>query len=358
MQVAYMVNTKFMALGATALRSNLVHLRHPYKLTFSITYRCQSRCITCNIWQMKPVNELTIEEIREFAMKNSYFRWIEITGGEPFLRGDVVEIARAFRESCKGLYLLTMPTNSLCGTAAELRKIEEILSLGVPKVSITVSLDGYRELHDRIRGIPGNFDRAIAIFKGLKELRKRHRNLFMVFGYTMSRFNQGQFARTFAEVRKEIPDLAYNDFHLNAGQVSDIYYSNLDLDLGVSKETAAGEVREFLKMRKPQVGAIPAIEGVFLRKLLEYIKTGKTPIRSRSLDASLFLDSYGNVFPSIMWSRRIGSIRSTNYSLEPIWHSREAEEVRALIKAGKEPDSWTACEAYQAIVGNVSSFIL
>ncbi len=41
------------------------------------------------------------------------------------------------------------------------RKLREILSLGIPRVAITVSLDGYRELHDKIRGVPGNYDRAI-----------------------------------------------------------------------------------------------------------------------------------------------------------------------------------------------------
>ncbi len=311
----------------------------------------------CNIWEMKPVNELTLDEIKDFASKNTYFKWIEITGGEPFLRSDIVEIVKAFKENCKDLYILTMPTNSLCNNEVVLRKIEEMLNMGIPKISITVSLDGYREMHDKIRGIPGNFDRCMAMFKGLRELQKRHRNLFMIFGYTMSKFNQGQFEKTYEGVKAEIPDITYNDFHLNIGQISDIYYSNTDLDFKASREQAAAEISEMIKKRKLQVGAIPAIEGVFLKKLVDYVNTNQTPIKSRSLDASLFMDSYGNVFPSIMWGRKIGNIRESNYSLAPIWHSKDAEEVRALIKEGKEPSAWTACEAYQAIVGNVLNFI-
>lgn len=352
-----MAYEKLLGLTATALRSNLGSLEHPYKLTFSITYKCQSKCLTCSIWEMRPVNELTLQEIQEFARKNNYFRWIEITGGEPFLRSDIVDIVRAFRENCRDLYILTMPTNSLCNTETVLKRIEEMLSLGIPKISITVSLDGYRELHDKIRGIPGNFDKAMNMFKGLRELQKRHRNLFMVFGYTMSRFNQGQFEKTIESVRKEIPGITYNDFHLNLGQISDIYYSNTDLDLKGSREIAANEIERMIKRRKFRFGAIPAIEGVFLKRLVDYVKTDQTPIKSRSLDASLFMDSYGNVFPSIMWGRRIGNIRESEYSLEQIWHSRDADEVRELIRQGKEPSNWTACEAYQAIVGSVASFI-
>ena len=348
---------KLVGITATALRSNFGELEHPYKLTFSITYKCQSRCLTCNIWEMKPTNELTLQEIQEFAKRNNYFKWIEITGGEPFLRGDIVDIVKAFNENCKSLYIVTMPTNSLCNPSMVLGKIEEILNLGIPKLSITVSLDGYRELHDKIRGIPGNFDKAMVIFKGLKELQKKHSNLFMVFGYTMSKFNQGKFQSTVEGVRREIPEVTYNDFHLNLGQISDIYYSNTDLDLSAARDVVAGEIAATIKKRKFQIGAIPAIEGVFLKRLVDYANTGQTPIKSRSLDASLFMDSYGNVFPSIMWGRKIGSIREAEYSLEPIWHSKDADEIRELIKEGKEPSNWTACEAYQAIVGNVVNFI-
>ena len=103
---------KLLGLGMTALKSNFANLEKPYKLTFAITYRCQSRCLTCNIWQMKPTNELGLDEIRKFAMANS-FKWIEITGGEPFLRSDIVEVVKAFLEGSKDLYIVTIPTNSL-----------------------------------------------------------------------------------------------------------------------------------------------------------------------------------------------------------------------------------------------------
>lgn len=352
-----MASAKMFRLGLTALRDNFAPLGRPYKLTFSITYWCQSRCLTCNIWEIKPKNELTLQEIAEFAQKNNYFKWVEITGGEPFLRSDIVEIVRAFRDSCRDLYVLTMPTNSLCSYDIVMKRLEEILAMGIPKVSVTISLDGYRELHDKIRGVVGNFDKAMRIAKGLRELQKKYRNLFFVFGYTMSKFNEGELGKTVLEVMKEIPGVTYNDFHVNVGQISDIYYSNTGLDLRADRNIIEAEVRELIQKRNFEIGAIPMIEGVFLNKMVEYIKTGETPMRSKSLDASLFMDSYGNVYPSIMWGRKVGSIRETGYDLMPIWHGAEAEEVRKLIKEGKEPKAWTACEAYQAIVGNIGSFI-
>ena len=353
-----MKSGKLISLGINAAKSNFTELKRPYKMTFAITYRCQSRCLTCNIWQRKPVNELTTDEIREFAKKNNYFRWLEITGGEPFLNSDIVEIVKAFVQNSNGLFILTMPTNSLCNQEMLAGKLKQILDLGIPKVSITLSLDGNRELHDRIRGIPGNFDRVMSMARRLKELQKEYKNLFFVFGYTMSRLNQGHLEETINDVKKELPWATANNFHVNVGQLSGMYYGNEDMQIAADRESVAREVKMLLKMRKKEIGIIPIIEGIFLRKLVDYVTTGKSPMKSRSMDVSLFLDSYGNVFPSIMWDKKIGNIRDTEYDLGKIWSSPEADEIRKSIKEGKEPDSWTACEAYQTIVGDIKEAVI
>ncbi len=352
-----MSKAKLVKLGMTALKNNFVRLNAPYKLTFSITYRCQSRCLSCNIWQIKPTGELTLDEIREFAKKNTSFKWVEITGGEPFLRGDVADIVRAFKENCKDLYLLTMPTNSLCNHDMFVPKIEQILQMGIPRFTITISLDGYRELHDKIRGIPGNFDKAMETARRLRELQKNYKNLFFVFGYTMSKFNQGELEKTYQEVKKIFPDITYNNFHINLGQVSEIYYANTNLDVSAQRETLAREINSFISKRKAVFDPQDIVENAFLKKLAQYVATGEPPMKSRSLDASLFMDSYGDVYPSIMWSKKIGNIKENGYSLQNIWYGEVANEVRRLIKEGKEPKAWTACEAYQTIVGNIVSML-
>ncbi|MDE1762039.1 MAG: radical SAM protein [Candidatus Micrarchaeota archaeon] len=353
-----MVVGRLLGLGATGLKSNFVSLHRPYKLNFAITYWCQSRCTHCNIWDIRPKGELTIDEIREFASKNTHFKWVELTGGEPFLRGDIVEIAKAFKESAKGLYILTMPTNSLCDQDMVVKKLEQILALGIPRVAVTVSLDGYRELHDSIRGVPGNYDRAISMFRRLRDLKKAHGNLFFVFGYTIIKQNQGQLIRTFEEVRKEIPDIRYNDFHINLGQLSENYYRMGDGGKMISSgEVVASEISEFIKRREFEVGVIQAIENTFLKGLAHYARTGKPPMRSRSMEVSLFMDSWGNVYPSIMWNKKIGNVREIGYDLSKVWNSPEAKEVRKDIQEGREPRQWTSCEAYQAIIGDMTSFV-
>ena len=130
---------ELLSIAGTGIKSNFVSLKRPYKLNFAITYHCNSRCLTCNIWQMKPKDELTLEEIRAFARNNNYFKWIEITGGEPFLRTDIVDIVKTFKEYSNSLYIVTIPTNSLADHNVIIEKIKAMLSIGIPRLAITVS---------------------------------------------------------------------------------------------------------------------------------------------------------------------------------------------------------------------------
>lgn len=349
---------KTLGIVGTALESNLVALKRPYKLNFCATYRCQSRCATCNIWQLKPKDgELSVDEVREFSKKSPHFKWIEVTGGEPFLRSDIVDVVKAFNDYSRGLYVLTMPTNSLCDHDMLERRIKEMLELRIPRIAITVSLDGHRAVHDKIRGVPGNYDRAILLFKKLSELRKQYRNLFVVFGYTMSAFNSGELASTVSAVQQEIPSVSYNDFHINLAQASGNYYHNEGLQVAADRARMVRELTHAKRNRRFEFGAIPVIEGAFLRKLIVYARTGKSPMRSRSLEASCFVDSTGNVYPSIMWNRSIGNVRDVGYDLARLWGGSEAEKIRAEIRAGNEPAQWTSCEAYQALTGSIISLL-
>lgn len=351
-----MAAKEFIGLGLAALRSNFTALERPYKLNYAVTYRCNSRCRTCNIWKQQPKDELTLDEVRKFAERNGSFRWISLTGGEPFLRGDLVEIVRAFKENSPGLYLLTIPTNSLCSLDKEASQVGEMLAMGVPKVAITVSLDGGREFHDRVRGIPGNYDRAIALFKRLSEMRREHPNLSPVFGYTISRINQGHLREAFESVKKDVPWVTHNDFHVNLAQLSDNYYRNTGEAILADRQAALDELAYlFRNMRKGSV--MSRVEYAFVRGLMEFARTGRPPMRCRGLDASLFLDSAGNVYPSIMWNRKIANLREIDYDLAKVWHGEEAEGLRKLIREGRDPACWTSCEAYQSIVGNAVSLL-
>ncbi len=344
-----MRSAKMAGIMATIVKSNFTKLNKPYKLNFAITYWCQSRCQHCLIWQIRPKGELTLDEIKELAKQNSYLQWVELTGGEPFLRQDIVEIAKSFYENCKGLYLLTMPTNSLCNYDMEIKKIEEIAKLGIPNVVITASLDGYRELEDKVRGIPGNYDKAIRMFKGIMELRKRYKNLVPTFGFTVINTNAGQFERTVTEVMKDVPEADYSNFHINIGQVSDNYYGNRNNPIVAPTELAMKDVDFLLSKMKGtreqglDLTAKAYLETKYLENLREFLRTKNSPIANRDGELSVFLDSYGNLYPSIMTTEKLGNVREDGYRLDKL--------VAAINPATRKERHFTACESYQSILG-------
>src|SRR5262245_26332296 len=97
-------------LAKNILASNTGRLSFPYKLTFVVTYWCNYRCKTCNIWQKTPKDELTLDEITEFFRKSNRFNWIDFTGGEVWLRKDFVGIVEAALRHCRNLVLIHFPT--------------------------------------------------------------------------------------------------------------------------------------------------------------------------------------------------------------------------------------------------------
>ena len=74
-----------------------------------------------------------------------------------------------------------------------------------------------------------------------------------------------------------------------------------------------------------------------------------------ALRASCFIDPWGVVYPCITYSRPIGRLRDTGMRLEPIWNDgRDARRCSGEIWNGQCPQCWTACEAYQSILGNAA----
>ena len=69
---------------------NNMNIPHPTDASIILTYRCPMRCQMCNIWK-NPTNRQ--EEIKAKDLKSlPQLKFINLTGGEPFIREDLDEI--------------------------------------------------------------------------------------------------------------------------------------------------------------------------------------------------------------------------------------------------------------------------
>jgi radical SAM protein with 4Fe4S-binding SPASM domain len=336
-------------LSRSLLASTAGRPSSPLKVNFCLTYWCQYRCKTCNIWQRKPEDELSTDEVLSFVRENPDIVWADLTGGEIFLRQDITTILEAIVGGWRRLAILHFPTNGFL-TDRIVAAAERIAGRGPAHTIVTVSLDGNERLNDEIRGIKGGFRRQIQTFNALRKVR----GIRPVFGVTLSSYNLGRFVETFEACAAECPGLTIHDVHLNVAQVSGHYYGN-DGSSGTGPDPARArdELGVYQRLRGRPRSLSQALEAAYLRYLDEYLQTGRTPMPCHALRASCFVDPWGVVYPCITYSRPMGRLRETGMRLQPIWAAPETVAVQREIWEGQCPQCWTACEAYQSILGNV-----
>lgn len=320
----------------------------PFKLNLCLTYWCQYKCKTCNIWQRKPTDELTLDEITALVRENPRVTWLDLTGGEIFLRPDIDEIFDVAVSGWSRLALLHFPTNGFL-TDRIVRSVERIAGRNAPRMIVTVSVDGNEALNDEIRGVKGGFRRQMATFNALRRIP----GVDVALGMTLSTHNLSAFDETFAACARECPGLTVDDIHLNVAQHSGHYYANAGTD-GVAPDPAAA--REVMRLYRSRRAAPRSpqhlLEHAYLTRLDRFLATGSTPEPCHALRASCFIDPWGIVYPCITYSRPLGRLRDTGMRLDPIWNDARTKAVQQEIWRGDCPQCWTACEAYQSILGN------
>jgi MoaA/NifB/PqqE/SkfB family radical SAM enzyme len=148
-------------------------LRELRVVTFFVTYRCNARCRTCFYWRelnTTAKNELSLDEIAKVAHGMPQFPHLLLSGGEPFLRDDLLDLIRIFARR-RGLTTLDIPTNGTLGepTVSTVRAVlTEFPSL---RLTVGVSLDGREAVHDAIRCVRGSYKKAMALLDALGEVR-------------------------------------------------------------------------------------------------------------------------------------------------------------------------------------------
>lgn len=146
------------------LKSRPYKLEKPFVLQFPVIDICNSRCQMCHIWKNKASDAISVDELRK-GLRNPLFDKISvvgINGGEPTLRKDLGSLASVLFEELPKLHALALITNAYNSQEV----IDRITEVGLVTqkhggmLDVMVSLDGYGDVHDRVRGKPGNFERA------------------------------------------------------------------------------------------------------------------------------------------------------------------------------------------------------
>jgi MoaA/NifB/PqqE/SkfB family radical SAM enzyme len=145
--------------------SSIVWKGRPIHLTFFVTRRCNARCPYCFYLRSDDTPavsaaELSLEEIERISSSLGSLLWLAFSGGEIFLREDLVEIARTFYRNNKPAIMLFSTNGLLPGLIRD--RIEAIVrSCPDSVIALKLSLDGLGEAHDALRSTPGSFDKTL-----------------------------------------------------------------------------------------------------------------------------------------------------------------------------------------------------
>ena len=347
------MNFNEIGLGTAILGANLRSPALPYKVTFVATYHCNFRCEMCNIWQKKSVNEMTPAEIEKFFTRWPQFRWVHMTGGELFMRRDIDDVIAAIQRSCKSLFLLNFPTTGWFGDKT-VAVVENTLKRGVGRLMNTISIDGPKDVHEKMRGLPGSWDRGIETFRRLRGIKRS--NYQVVIGMTLMEQNAGLVNDTIAAIRQVIPDFQQSELHLNVGHESGHYFANLGKGGSVAGHHAQilKAVDEHRKKTGNPLHPVKFLEDRYQALIANYYKTGRSPLPCTALSSSCFIDAYWDLYACSIWDEKVGSLRENGFDLKALWDSARRKELRDDVVGERCDHCWTPCEAYPTILGNLA----
>jgi MoaA/NifB/PqqE/SkfB family radical SAM enzyme len=310
-------------------------LRLPVNITVSVSYRCNSRCKTCNVWLL-PNDDLKVEEWdRVFESLGSAPYWFTFSGGEPTLRKDLPEmVARAYRHCRPGI--INIPTNGIQHKVIPGR-IEQVL-LAAPKseVVINLSLDAVGSKHDEIRGVRENWSHAMKTYAALKELKRRHSHLTLGVHTVISNFNVESFPALCEYVQRELKPDSF---------ITEIAEERVELDtvgLGItpSPERYTVAIDTLLEsMRDRQLTGVAEVAQAFRRQYYELVKRTlrehRQVIPCMAGVASAQIAPNGDVWTCCVRAQSMGNLREHNYDFGSVWRTGKADQLRRSIKAGE-----------------------
>ncbi|HID62486.1 MAG TPA: radical SAM protein [Anaerolineae bacterium] len=301
----------------------------PLNLTITPSPRCNSRCVTCNIWK-KQADELRLEEWDKiFRGLGRVPCWVTISGGEPFLNRELVALCRSLYEHCcPGI--INIPTNGLLHTT--IPDAVEAIARSCPRsrIIINLSLDGVGDQHDRIRGVPGNLKKFEKSYRALKRLRCP--NLSVGIHSVISTFNVDDIASLY--------DYAFSlepDSYITEIAEERVELDTVGLEITPSLEQYSKAIELLLdRVAQQQFRGISKVTQAFRVEYYRLVKailarqTQVIPCYAGWISAQIYAD--GQVWPCCVRADNLGNLRDVGYDFRQIWFSEKAQRVRQSIK--------------------------
>ncbi len=286
----------------------------PTDISIITTYRCPMRCQMCNIWQnpTKKEEEITAKDLK--ILPN--FKFVNITGGEPFVREDLGEIVEL---------MFTKSPRIVISTSGWFEDRVIDIAKHFPNIGIRLSIEGMKAKNDELRGREGGFEKGVRTLRRLREMGVKD----VGFGITVSNHNSADMLELY-ELAKELDmEFATAAFH------NSFYFHKYD-NVITNKDEVTSNFMKLIEMQLREPHPKSWFRAYFNMGLINYINGGKRLLPCEAGTVNFFIDPWGEVYPcngleESKWKKSMGNIRKAE-KFEDIWFSKEADEVRELVR--------------------------
>ena len=311
----------------------------PLYMIHFITENCNANCFHCLCgyhahWER---NELTVDEIERFSRSLGDLLFVFLTGGEPFLRDDIAEIARIYYQNNK-VKKFQIPSNGSM-TEKQLRLTEEIVrACPDAHVGVTISIDGLRDLHNRERNFKGLFDRSIATYLGLRKLEEKYKNFGVNMTTCVTNLNQDHLRELFDYV---IHDLGVRNYFNTFVRGVPADPRSVEVDIAKFEEFSRWQDEALVRGEMRGYADFAGADFINAKNLLsrnmiaKTYKENKRQVTCHTGKLSFVLRSTGQIFPCELLNKPMGNLRDVNYDFKKIWYSPRADEIRKWIRDTK-----------------------
>lgn len=310
-------------------------IKMPIDAVVAVTYRCNSRCVMCDIWQIKDFPEMPAAA---YSKLPGTLRDINISGGEPFLRTDLVEIVRQVKKACPRAKINISTNGFLVETIKQvLPEIKKVC----PDIAVSVSVDGIGQMHEIVRRVPNAWHKALETIRFCRDHLKI-KNIKLAF--TLNNLNCHHLRLAYEWSRR-----LGVQFTMAVAHSSKIYFgkeNRLETSAHLLKKEFSSVIADLLASLKPK----DWVRAYFVDGLLKISTGGKRPLESYAGEDFFYLDPKGDVYPSVIDNVIMENINDAKNFTE-LWRSRKAQKARDEIK-GFESNYWMVCTARTAIRRN------
>jgi len=305
-------------------------------LTFFVTRKCNARCPFCfyvnNSKSGVSMPELTLDEIRKISSSMGKLLWLAFSGGEPYLRKDLIEISRVFYDQNSPVFML-FPSNGLLPELIKDKTVQILQYCKKSVVTVKLSLDGLHGDHDTLRATPGCFDKTMQTYHLLGELLERYPNFELGINTVFCSDNQDKMDEVIDFVQ-DLPNVKTHTISMVRGNIDDPHYKEVDYE---KYRSAVNRLENNLKnhtssMYRFRGARLKAAQDILQRRLIHRtLLQQKRLIPCYAGRLNLVLSETGEVYPCEILPTSLGNVRDHDYNMKEIVQSERAGLVMESI---------------------------